>query len=109
KAASLLESQAARMNAQLAGIEKGFGRMGGVAQTVIAGLAAKLSVDAVRGAVAFGASIKEMSENWSMATDEAQQFTYAIQKGGATTEQAAGFIDHFTKTVGDAARGSGEA
>jgi hypothetical protein len=105
RAASLLESQAARMNATLAGIEKSFGRLNVVGGTFITGYVLNMGREAVKANAQFGASIKEMSENLGLSTDAAQELEFAIRKGGATSEQSSAMMSTFVKTVGDARDG----
>jgi methyl-accepting chemotaxis protein len=80
---------------------------------VDASIATYFAVDQIKefvgSAIEMGASIDDTAQRLGVGTEELQQFQYAVKISGGSIEDANNALKFFSKSIGDATTGTGDA
>lgn len=106
KAARTLNSNAARMNRAVQGVQRQIGALGNYAKGAAAGLTGYISIDAARQALDFAAGLGETAAQLGVTTRDLQVYRYAATQAGLSQEEMDAGLAKLSRSLGEAALGA---
>lgn len=106
KAAANLNSNAARMNRSIQGVQKQLGLVGSFARGAGAALSGYITLDTAKRALDFAASLGETASQLGVTTRDLQIYRYAATQAGLTQEEMDAGLAKLSRSLGEAALGA---